>query len=847
MPATDEDFDTAPATDDAPVERSESGEGLAVSADETVDEYKEHDEQIEIVAVTPADETAGSTEATEPAAHVVAFTSFPEQADEQMDETHDESAEVVPFYKRELSFRRKSAAPAAVVVPLVAQDDDRTEAANPEVHAREADDSAVAWGSPSTWSSEARQPAAEVVSEEPAEEVEPVEQDAAVEVVAEEPANEFGDLEPESDENPEPVAEASAPDDSTRELAATEKAVADDDLAASGPEPADDVETTDADESSPVPFGALGAEADDANFAEDGDTAANDSASSKSRFARKSKNGTTEPKRKPSRGGKGGKGRRVVGLKIGASQIAAAVITETDGGHELGELARRPLAAGIVVDGEVRDVDALANAVKAFFDEEKLPKKDVRIGLASNRIGVRTFDIIGIDDEARFDNAVRFRAHEVLPVAAHESVLDYRVLEERPNEAGELMRRVLLVVAPRSQVLPYTEVASRAGLKLSGIDLEALGLLRAFVAPKPFAVRAADDTATVIVSIGHESSTLVVAGAGACEFTRVFGWGGGELEEAIASALEVHPAEATTILRHLSLSGPGRQFDGLDEATRAKAVDAVRGRLTPFARELVSSLQFYQTQDESLGIGGIVITGGTSHLEGLGEALHQMIGVDVSVGDPLARVSTTGEIPPAIDSVIGSLAVPIGLAIDDMSMRTVDLLPKDVAKSKSTRSHRLAVLAPVAVAVPLVALGVMYLGANGKVTDKQTELDAVTAEIAALPKPPGPEIDTSVVGDEVVRATALAGVLGGRLAWDSVFRDMARVLPDNVWLTSLSASLPETSNLADSATSTAAATQPGEVAAAPTAVSIDGIPIPSRTLHTSSRGSRPSRHSGASP
>ena len=127
---------------------------------------------------------------------------------------------------------------------------------------------------------------------------------------------------------------------------------------------------------------------------------------------------------------------------------------------------------------------------------------------------------------------------------------------------------MLLVVAPRDQVEPYAEVARRAGIKLSGIDLEALGLLRAFVDPKPFAVRAVDDTATVVVSIGHESSTLLVAGGGACEFTRVFDWGGGALEEAIATALEVHPAEAATILRHLSLSGPGRQFDGARRGRR---------------------------------------------------------------------------------------------------------------------------------------------------------------------------------------------------------------------------------------------------------------------------------------
>ena len=177
-----------------------------------------------------------------------------------------------------------------------------------------------------------------------------------------------------------------------------------------------------------------------------------------------------------------------------------------------------------MLDGEVRDADALVSALRTFFADQKLPTRDVRIGVASNRIGVRTFEIAGIDDESRFDNAVRFKAHEVLPIAVSDSVLDYRVLDERLSETGESVRRILLVVAPRDQVAPYVDVAERAGLKLAGIDLEALGLLRTFV--EPGVERAAGGTSTVVVSIGHEASTLLVSGGGACEFTRVFDWGG---------------------------------------------------------------------------------------------------------------------------------------------------------------------------------------------------------------------------------------------------------------------------------------------------------------------------------
>ena len=84
-------------------------------------------------------------------------------------------------------------------------------------------------------------------------------------------------------------------------------------------------------------------------------------------------------------------------------------------------------------------------------------------------------------------------------------------------------------------------------------------------------------------------------------------------------------------------------------------------------------------------------------------------------------------------------------------------------------------------------------------------------------------IEAGVAGDEAVRATAVASVLGGRLAWDAVFRDISRVLPENVWLTSLSMTQPQAGNLSDAAAAAGSVQTPGQPAAAPTAVSIDGF------------------------
>src|SRR5581483_1985957 len=103
-----------------------------------------------------------------------------------------------------------------------------------------------------------------------------------------------------------------------------------------------------------------------------------------------------KPKQKPaskSRSGGSHQVKRLVGLKVGASQLAAARVVN-NGAAELVQVARQSLDNGVVVGGEVRDPEALSLALKQFFAKNKLPKKNVRLGIASNRIGVRIFDLV---------------------------------------------------------------------------------------------------------------------------------------------------------------------------------------------------------------------------------------------------------------------------------------------------------------------------------------------------------------------------------------------------------------------------------------------------------------------
>ncbi len=351
----------------------------------------------------------------------------------------------------------------------------------------------------------------------------------------------------------------------------------------------------------------------------------------------------------------------LVGVKIGASGISAARVVRSGDKLELLDLVREPLQRGVVVAGEVRDATALASALARMFDIHRLPKKAVRLGISNNRIGVRIIEVSGVMDAKQLENAIRFRAQEVLPIALEDAVLDHQQLDERVNADGELVRRVLLVVAYRDLIDRYVVAFKEAGVRLIGIDLEAFGLLRALIPEHP---EGRSDAAHVVVSIGHERSTFAVSDGHICEFTRVLEWGGSTLDVAIARQLNLAPSEAEPIKHSLALDGSERPLlPGVTQEQVAAAADIVRRQLQTFARELVSSLQYYQNQPDSLGIGDIVITGGTSLLPGLAGELQRLIGVSVRVGDPFERVVSSKGV--VIDESQSALAAAVGLAIED--------------------------------------------------------------------------------------------------------------------------------------------------------------------------------------
>lgn len=339
----------------------------------------------------------------------------------------------------------------------------------------------------------------------------------------------------------------------------------------------------------------------------------------------------------------------VVGLDIEPGYVAA--VQTAAGRMAVERAAYAPLPPGVVRDGEVVDVDTLAGVLRALFTEHKLGKR-VRLGVANQRIVMRTIDLPPITDHKQLASAIEFQAQEHIPMPLDQAVLEHQSLGNVETADGP-RTRVVLIAARRDMIDRLLEATTRAGLRPMGIDLSAFAMIRALHRP--------DATGTTVyVNVGGITN-LAIAEASTCVFTRVIPsgieWVAGELAE--RRGLTVDHAHGW--LKHVGVLTPVEDVDG-DTEIVVEARSVLTEGVRRIGDEVRNSLDFHVMQEGSTPVDRIVLSGPAVAIPGFAEQLGQQIGMPVEVG-VVAEGKAGGF--GGIDG--GRLAVAAGLAVDEVA------------------------------------------------------------------------------------------------------------------------------------------------------------------------------------
>ena len=353
------------------------------------------------------------------------------------------------------------------------------------------------------------------------------------------------------------------------------------------------------------------------------------------------------------------KSKSVVGLDIETGSVAATEVrvngtTEVVGGGIL------PLGSGVFREGEVADPDALGQAIKELFAREKL-SREVRVGIANQRVAVRSMRLPAIDNRDELETAIRFQAQDHIPMPLEHAVLDWQVVGHTTGDNGERKVDVVAVAARRDMIAQVLRAISVAGLRPIGIDHSAFGMIRAlarevgapvgpgqFVSAPAYEDRAGASIqgeqgaapvenhapAKLYCNLG-DVTNLAVARGSSCLFTRIASFGVEGIAQKLAERRQLTLEHSRQWLVHVGLEEPVEALEGDPEHVSA-ARECLGEGAARLAEELRASMDYYAAQEGAVPIEGIIVCGPGTRIPGLVERLQRSLGHSFSVATPRA-------------------------------------------------------------------------------------------------------------------------------------------------------------------------------------------------------------------
>lgn len=348
--------------------------------------------------------------------------------------------------------------------------------------------------------------------------------------------------------------------------------------------------------------------------------------------------------------------------------MLALQLAGTSGKLKLRSCYEWPLSEGLVVDGEIADVDLFARELKAFAGQNGFRGRPVVLAVGNQKVIVRNIEMpVMTEEELR--GALEFQAQDYIPIPVEEAVLDFQILDKSVGPDGVSRQEVLLVAAQRAMISMFTAAVRQAGLKVVGVDISSLALVRSLIPPTSFLADAAEGApCRAIADISSSVSTLVVAVGSVLKFTRSINFSSDRFARTLGDHLGVPYDDSQRLVQQVGLPGPlppEQEFyadDILSEAQQRLLETA-----SELSDEIRRSLDYYQAQPTAVPATELILSGRGALVRNLDSHLTEALSIPVSIGNPLAHVGENASKVPdaALASMAPYLSVAIGLALPE--------------------------------------------------------------------------------------------------------------------------------------------------------------------------------------
>ncbi len=412
---------------------------------------------------------------------------------------------------------------------------------------------------------------------------------------------------------------------------------------------------------------------------------------------------------------------KILGIDRGSFSIKVAEIERNMGKFQLVGFYEQPVVFSEGVNREAAETQAL----QKLFEEYDLKPDHIYTALPGQMTSNRVIDL-PFSDFKKVDQTIEFEMENYIPLTLEEMLIDYIILNATKGES-----RVLVSYSTKSDFVQFLNLMNAANIdpRFVGSETVELANIMKLGVLQP-------EGAYALVDIGHEKTNIVIFIGNQLQFSRTVMFGGRDLTQAIADAMNVPFDEAERL--KVEVGNLGSETDTADATTRAVA-EAMEKPMGDILLSLKQTfLSFQQTRGEL--VQAILLCGGSSRLPGIDQYIEKSIHKNVSFLDcldfPFNHLADSSWCRPVAASAL-ALAYRgiLGSTIRDIQFRRGEFAFQGEVKDLVSLTKQVAIMLGVVFAFASLTFGVSYFSLKGRSKAQMAKMtSAVQQALPDIPK-----------------------------------------------------------------------------------------------------------------
>ena len=209
----------------------------------------------------------------------------------------------------------------------------------------------------------------------------------------------------------------------------------------------------------------------------------------------------------------------LIGVDVSSTAIKLVELAEAGkGAYRLERYAIEPLVRDVVTDGNIANLDLVADALKRAHKRLGSRNRNAALALPSAMVITKKIIVPAGQKEEDLELLVEAEANQYIPFALDEVNLDFQTLGPAPNNPDE--SEVLIAASRKEKVEDRVAVAEAAGLKPRVMDVESYAMQQAFELISPTLPASGRDQNIALVDIGSHATHFYVLRNGQFLFSR---------------------------------------------------------------------------------------------------------------------------------------------------------------------------------------------------------------------------------------------------------------------------------------------------------------------------------------